>query len=107
MTSFIPCMAARSQISSSTAMVDSPPSREKRRWIQKRVEQPQDRLPREEQLRILAKLNQAEAFETFLQDKLVGQKRFSLEGAETTIPLVDEICEAAAESALDEVCIGM
>ena len=63
--------------------------------------------PREEQLRILLKLNQAEAFETFLQTKFVGQKRFSLEGGETTVPLLDEICEAAAADDLDEVCIGM
>ena len=80
---------------------------EQRRWIQERVEQPHQKPPREEQLRILLKLNQAEAFETFLQTKFVGQKRFSLEGGETTIPLVDEICEAAAEATLDEVCIGM
>ena len=80
---------------------------EQRRWIQERVEQPHVKPPREEQLRILLKLNQAEAFETFLQTKFVGQKRFSLEGGETTIPLVDEICEAAAEAELDEVCIGM
>ena len=80
---------------------------EQRRWIQQRVEQPHVKPPREEQLRILLKLNQAEAFETFLQTKFVGQKRFSLEGGETTIPLVDEICEAAAEADLDEVCIGM
>ncbi|KQY54485.1 MULTISPECIES: multifunctional oxoglutarate decarboxylase/oxoglutarate dehydrogenase thiamine pyrophosphate-binding subunit/dihydrolipoyllysine-residue succinyltransferase subunit [unclassified Nocardioides] len=80
---------------------------EQRRWIQERVEQPHVKTPREEQLRILLKLNQAEAFETFLQTKFVGQKRFSLEGAETTVPVIDEICEAAAESALDEVCIGM
>ena len=80
---------------------------EQRRWIQQRVEQPHQKPPREEQLRILLKLNQAEAFETFLQTKFVGQKRFSLEGGETTIPVVDEICEAAAEAALDEVCIGM
>ena len=80
---------------------------EQRRWIQERVEQPHVKPPREEQLRILLKLNQAEAFETFLQTKFVGQKRFSLEGAETTIPLVDEICEAAAESKLEEVTIGM
>ena len=47
---------------------------------------------------MLGRLNAAEAFETFLQTKFVGQKRFSLEGAETTIPLIDEICEAAAEA---------
>jgi 2-oxoglutarate decarboxylase len=80
---------------------------EQRRWIQERVEQPHIKPPREEQLRILLKLNQAEAFETFLQTKFVGQKRFSLEGGETTIPLIDEICEAAAEDDLDEVTIGM
>lgn len=80
---------------------------EQRRWIQQRVEQPHQKPPREEQLRILLKLNQAEAFETFLQTKFVGQKRFSLEGGETTVPLVDEICEAAAEATLDEVTIGM
>jgi 2-oxoglutarate dehydrogenase E1 component len=80
---------------------------EQRKWIQERVERPHVKPPREEQLRILHKLNQAEAFETFLQTKFVGQKRFSLEGAETTIPLLDEICEAAADNGLDEVCIGM
>ncbi len=80
---------------------------EQRRWIQERVEQPHTKTPREEQLRILLKLNQAEAFETFLQTKFVGQKRFSLEGGETTVPVLDEICEAAAESSLNEVTIGM
>jgi 2-oxoglutarate decarboxylase len=80
---------------------------EQRRWIQERVEQPHQKPPREEQLRILLKLNQAEAFETFLQTKFVGQKRFSLEGGETTVPLIDEICEAAAQAGLDEVTMGM
>ncbi len=80
---------------------------EQRRWIQERVERPHTKEPREEQLRILQKLNAAEAFETFLQTKFVGQKRFSLEGGETTVPVVDEICEAAAQSGLDEVTIGM
>ncbi|MFB9312445.1 multifunctional oxoglutarate decarboxylase/oxoglutarate dehydrogenase thiamine pyrophosphate-binding subunit/dihydrolipoyllysine-residue succinyltransferase subunit [Nocardioides plantarum] len=80
---------------------------EQRRWIQERVEQPHTKPPREEQLRILLKLNQAEAFETFLQTKFVGQKRFSLEGGETTVPVLDEICEAAAQAGLDEVVMGM
>ena len=78
-----------------------------RNWLQARIERGFVKPPREEQLRILLKLNQAEAFETFLQTKFVGQKRFSLEGGETTIPLLDEICEAAAADDLDEVCIGM
>ncbi|MGJ9413828.1 multifunctional oxoglutarate decarboxylase/oxoglutarate dehydrogenase thiamine pyrophosphate-binding subunit/dihydrolipoyllysine-residue succinyltransferase subunit [Aeromicrobium sp. CF4.19] len=80
---------------------------DERQWLQDRIEIGHTKPPREEQLRILLKLNQAEAFETFLQTKFVGQKRFSLEGGETTVPLLDEICEEAAGDGLDEVCIGM
>ncbi len=78
-----------------------------RQWLQEHIEIGHTKPPREEQLRILLKLNQAEAFETFLQTKFVGQKRFSLEGGETTIPLLDEIAEEAAADGLEEVCIGM
>lgn len=78
-----------------------------RNWIQSRVELGAPKLPREEQLRILRKLNGAEAFESFLQTKYVGQKRFSLEGGETVIPLLDAIISSAAEAELDEVCVGM
>jgi 2-oxoglutarate decarboxylase len=78
-----------------------------RKWIQDRVERPHESLPRDEHLRILDKLNEAEIFETFLQTKFVGQKRFSLEGGEATIALLDEVCEQAAGAGLEEVCIGM
>jgi 2-oxoglutarate dehydrogenase E1 component len=78
-----------------------------RKWIQDRVERPHSKPEREEQLRILRRLNAAEAFETFLQTKYVGQKRFSLEGGESVIPLLDAVIDAAAESRLDEVVIGM
>ena len=78
-----------------------------RAWIQEHVEVGSPRMPREEQLRILRKLNSAEAFEAFLQTKYVGQKRFSLEGGETLIPLLDAVISAAADSGLDEVCVGM
>ncbi|MFE5595423.1 multifunctional oxoglutarate decarboxylase/oxoglutarate dehydrogenase thiamine pyrophosphate-binding subunit/dihydrolipoyllysine-residue succinyltransferase subunit [Streptomyces sp. NPDC056549] len=78
-----------------------------RKWIQDRVERPHSRVEREEQLRILRRLNAAEAFETFLQTKYVGQKRFSLEGGESVIPLLDAVIDSAAESRLDEVVIGM
>ncbi len=78
-----------------------------RKWIQERIEVGAPRTAREEQLRILRKLNSAEAFETFLQTKYVGQKRFSLEGGESVIPLLDAMISSAAESKLDEVCIGM
>jgi 2-oxoglutarate dehydrogenase E1 component len=78
-----------------------------RKWVQSKVEGVSGIPAREEQLRILRKLNSAEAFESFLQTKFVGQKRFSLEGGESVIPLTDAIVSAAAESGLDEVCIGM
>jgi len=78
-----------------------------RRWIQERLETGYARTPREDQLRILRRLNAAEAFETFLQTKFVGQKRFSLEGGESVIPLLDAILSKAANNGLDEVGIGM
>ncbi|MEU6401247.1 multifunctional oxoglutarate decarboxylase/oxoglutarate dehydrogenase thiamine pyrophosphate-binding subunit/dihydrolipoyllysine-residue succinyltransferase subunit [Streptomyces sp. NPDC046985] len=78
-----------------------------RKWIQDRVERPHSKPEREEQLRILRRLNAAEAFETFLQTKYVGQKRFSLEGGESVIPLLDAVIDSAAESRLDEVVVGM
>ena len=78
-----------------------------RTWIQEHVEIGPQKFPREEHLRILHKLNGAEAFEAFLQTKYVGQKRFSLEGGETVIPLLDAVISAAAESGMEEVCIGM
>ncbi|MFE1316911.1 multifunctional oxoglutarate decarboxylase/oxoglutarate dehydrogenase thiamine pyrophosphate-binding subunit/dihydrolipoyllysine-residue succinyltransferase subunit [Kitasatospora phosalacinea] len=78
-----------------------------RRWLQERLEKPYTKPEREEQLRILRRLNSAEAFETFLQTKYVGQKRFSLEGGESLIPLLDATIDAAAEHRLDEAVIGM
>ncbi|QKE84070.1 multifunctional oxoglutarate decarboxylase/oxoglutarate dehydrogenase thiamine pyrophosphate-binding subunit/dihydrolipoyllysine-residue succinyltransferase subunit [Arthrobacter sp. NEB 688] len=80
---------------------------EQRRWIQDKVEVGYAKTTREEQLRILRRLNAAEAFETFLQTKFVGQKRFSLEGGESVIALLDRVLSMAAEDELDEVCIGM
>jgi 2-oxoglutarate dehydrogenase E1 component len=78
-----------------------------RRWIQEKVERKYEKPTHDEQLRILGKLNEAEAFETFLQTKYVGQKRFSLEGGESTIALLDAILQGAAEEGLEEVAIGM
>ncbi len=80
---------------------------EQRRWFQEKLEKPYEKPDHDAQLRILSKLNQAEAFETFLQTKYVGQKRFSLEGAESTVSMVDEILQAATEDGLDEVAIAM
>ena len=78
-----------------------------RKWFQDQLEHPYSKPSREEQLRIVSKLNAAEAFETFLQTKFVGQKRFSLEGGESLIPLLDAVISDAADDGLDEVAIGM
>ena len=80
---------------------------EQRAWIQAKIETTHDKTSAEEQLRILRRLNSAEAFETFLQTKFVGQKRFSLEGGESVIALLDRILCRAAGEGMDEVCIGM
>nr|WP_163509368.1 multifunctional oxoglutarate decarboxylase/oxoglutarate dehydrogenase thiamine pyrophosphate-binding subunit/dihydrolipoyllysine-residue succinyltransferase subunit [Fodinicola acaciae] len=80
---------------------------EERRWIQEHVEVHNDKPDTEKQKHILGRLNAAEAFETFLQTKFVGQRRFSLEGGESVIAALDEVLQAAAEAELDEVVIGM
>ncbi|TWG25625.1 multifunctional oxoglutarate decarboxylase/oxoglutarate dehydrogenase thiamine pyrophosphate-binding subunit/dihydrolipoyllysine-residue succinyltransferase subunit [Actinoplanes teichomyceticus] len=80
---------------------------EERRWIQERIEVKYTKPDAEEQKHILHRLNRAEAFETFLQTKYVGQKRFSLEGGESLIPLLDAVLQASAEAGLDEMVIGM
>ena len=76
-------------------------------WLEERVETKQVKPTVAQQKYILSKLNAAEAFETFLQTKYVGQKRFSLEGAESTIPLMDAAIDQCAEHGLDEVVIAM
>lgn len=80
---------------------------EQRTWLQEKLEQAPVSLTRDEHLRVMDKLNESEIFETFLQTKFIGQKRFSLEGGESTIVAVNEICERAADEGLDEVIIGM
>jgi 2-oxoglutarate decarboxylase len=80
---------------------------EQRTWIAERVEHGHTKPGQAEQLHLLERLNAAEAFEAFLQTKFVGQKRFSLEGAESTIPFLDEVLTAAAADGLDEVVMGM
>ncbi len=80
---------------------------DQREWIQAHVEVANERTDREEQLRILHKLNEAEALESFLQTKYVGQKRFSLEGSESLIPLLDAVLIGASQDNIVEVAIGM
>jgi 2-oxoglutarate decarboxylase len=80
---------------------------DERKWIQGHIEVPAKRPGHDEQIRILSRLNVAEAFEMFLQTKFVGQRRFSLEGAESLIPLVDAVISEAAEANLDEAVLAM
>ncbi|MFE9785421.1 multifunctional oxoglutarate decarboxylase/oxoglutarate dehydrogenase thiamine pyrophosphate-binding subunit/dihydrolipoyllysine-residue succinyltransferase subunit [Nocardia salmonicida] len=77
------------------------------KWMQERVEQKHVKPTVAQQKYILNRLNAAEAFETFLQTKYVGQKRFSLEGAEAVIPMMDATIDQCAEYGMDEVIIGM
>jgi len=78
-----------------------------RSWLQERVERSHLAADHDEQMRILSRLNVAEAFEMFLQTKYVGQRRFSLEGAESLIPLLDAVLGEAAMGGLHEVVLGM
>ena len=82
---------------------------EVRAWLQTRMEATNNRLEltAAEQERILSKLIDAEAFEQFLHTKFVGAKRFSLEGAESIIPMLDLVVEACGRHKVEEVVIGM
>lgn len=77
-------------------------------WVEKEFEQMMQEEPTiEEKKRILEKLNEGVMFEEFLHKKYIGQKRFSLEGGESTIPALDTIINEAAETGVKEVVIGM
>jgi 2-oxoglutarate decarboxylase len=76
-------------------------------WIQQQVEGVHTLFGTEEQLHILDRLNAAEAFERFLHTKYTGHKRFGLEGAESLIPLLDEVLDSAASSGYQEAVLGM
>ncbi|MGO2559509.1 multifunctional oxoglutarate decarboxylase/oxoglutarate dehydrogenase thiamine pyrophosphate-binding subunit/dihydrolipoyllysine-residue succinyltransferase subunit [Brachybacterium sp.] len=80
---------------------------EERAWIQQQMETPRKPFDKGELTHIMDRLNSAEAFETFLQTKFVGQKRFSLEGGEAVIPMLDAVLDGAAHDGMDEVAIGM
>ena len=78
-----------------------------KRWIQEQVERPQPALSHEEKLHILDRLNAADALESFLATRYVGQKRFGLEGAESAIPTLDAILGEAADARMDSAVMGM
>ncbi len=79
------------------------------KWLQEKMESAKNtaKFSIEEKKVILNKLNQAVTFENFLHTKFVGQKRFSLEGAETTIPALDAVCEIGADMGIQDFVIGM
>jgi multifunctional 2-oxoglutarate metabolism enzyme len=81
---------------------------EQKQWWREQVEGVDDTTSPDDQLWILERLNAAEAFESFLHTKYVGQKRFGLEGGESLIPLLDAVAEAAADDAdTTDIVMGM
>ncbi len=82
---------------------------DERRWIQDKLERPSSQvsLSADDKQNLLRKLHQAEVFESFLHSRYRGQKRFSLEGSETLIPLLWYLLESAAESGVIESVLGM
>jgi len=82
-------------------------SPEQKTWLQQRLETPSSPTTTADRLRILERLHEAEGFESFLGTRFVGTKRFGLEGGESGIAILDEICERAADAAVHEIVIGM
>ncbi len=80
---------------------------EQKRWIQQHTEGVPTTLDPVEQRHVLDRLNAAEAFERFLHTRYVGQKRFGLEGAESTIVVLDTVLEEGATSGIGEAVLGM
>ncbi|MBW7894504.1 MAG: 2-oxoglutarate dehydrogenase E1 component [Opitutaceae bacterium] len=82
---------------------------EARHWLQDRMESTRNQpdFTREERIRILRRVHKAELFERFLHTRYVGQKRFSLEGAETMVAAVDTIIEHCPHLGVEEVVMGM
>jgi 2-oxoglutarate dehydrogenase E1 component len=81
----------------------------RRRWLQARMEPSRNQadLSREKQIRALRKICEAEIFESFLHTRYVGQKRFSLEGAETLIAALDAVLEHSPTLGIEEIVMGM
>ena len=83
--------------------------RDKKHWVRERVEEQKDLFEFDHELRLslLERLYRAENFERFLHTQYVGNKRFSLEGADTLIPALSEVIERAADRGVERVVIGM
>jgi 2-oxoglutarate dehydrogenase E1 component len=83
--------------------------RQVRRWLQERMEPVLNKpeVPNDKKRRILRNLMNAEVFESFLNTRYQGQKRFSLEGVESVIPAIHELMDAASDTGVEEVVMGM
>ncbi|MGB0113395.1 MAG: multifunctional oxoglutarate decarboxylase/oxoglutarate dehydrogenase thiamine pyrophosphate-binding subunit/dihydrolipoyllysine-residue succinyltransferase subunit, partial [Ilumatobacteraceae bacterium] len=80
---------------------------DEQQWIQERFERNTEPMSKDRMHRILERLNAAESFEKFLATKYVGTKRFGIEGAESAIPILDEILSSAADADFDSAVLGM
>jgi 2-oxoglutarate dehydrogenase E1 component len=80
-----------------------------RHWLQERMEPARNtpRYDRDRKLQVLKDLHYAELFERFLHTRFFGQKRFSLEGAETLIPVLEALLNRSAETGVQEIVLGM
>ena len=83
--------------------------RREREWLLDRFERGVDRSPltRDDKLELLEMLLRSEQFERFLQKRYTGEKRFSLEGSESLIPLLEKIVSSAASFGVEEIVLGM
>ena len=82
-------------------------SQEEKQWIKEQVERDAPPPPKEVRIQLLQKLIAAEQFEKFLHTKYLGQKRFSVEGGESIIAILDQLIAGAAERGVEEVVFGM
>lgn len=80
---------------------------EEKQWLKERIEQDPPPLSREVKIQLLQRLIGAEQFEKFLHTKYLGQKRFSVEGGESIIAVLDQLIIGAAERGVDDVVLGM
>lgn len=82
-------------------------SREQKLWLRDRIEAPRQPLDRETRMALLSKLTAAEQFEQFVHKNYIGQKRFSVEGSETVIAVLDQLIEGAVQRNVEEIVLGM
>jgi len=82
-------------------------SKEQKAWIRERIERDPDPIPKDVKVQLLYKLVAAEQFEKFLHTKYLGQKRFSVEGGESIIAVLDQLILGAADRGVEEIVLGM